>query len=60
MTNWGKEQRLLLRTEQGWKITAVVYTIRVHRRNTQHLTTSQRATYILNLGIIDTSILFQN
>lgn len=26
--NWGKEQWLLVRTEQGWKIFSVVYTIR--------------------------------
>jgi len=28
VTNWGKEQWLLVRTEQGWKIFSVVYTIR--------------------------------
>ena len=28
VTNWGKEQWLLVRTEQGWKIVSVVYTIR--------------------------------
>lgn len=28
LSNWGKEQWLLVRTEQGWKIFSVVYTIR--------------------------------
>jgi hypothetical protein len=28
VANWGKEQWLLVRTEQGWKIFSVVYTIR--------------------------------
>lgn len=28
VTNWGKEQWLLVRTEQGWKIFSIVYTVR--------------------------------
>lgn len=28
VTNWGKEQWLLVRTERGWKIVSVVYTVR--------------------------------
>jgi len=28
MINWGKEQWQLVRTESGWKIFSVVYTIR--------------------------------
>lgn len=30
-TNWGKEMWQLVRTEKGWKIFSVVYTIRDHR-----------------------------
>jgi hypothetical protein len=32
MSNYGREKWLLVRTEQGWKITAVVYTIRFPKK----------------------------
>jgi hypothetical protein len=32
MSNYGREKWLLVRTEQGWKITSVVYTIRFPKK----------------------------